>query len=192
MKTIVHTPKLRLSILGLGAALALAAASVASAQGETRRWEPPIPFSRAKILIELNATAQDAGIQMLIDGEGWKQVQVYSPEGEKVLDVRPRGSIGVIGITELFFESAEPSLQDLPLEELLEMFPEGQYWVFGRTAEGQRMWGTAELSHDIPDGPRESNDYGEHVLDRALSRRRLRGDGFTYVIPPMDVRPGAA
>lgn len=164
MKT-MPTPKLRLPILG-GALALMTMTSVASAEAESRRWEPPIPFSAAKILIELNATAQDAGIQMLIDGEGWRQVQVYSPAGEKLLDVRPRGSVGVIGITELFFESAEPSLQDLPLEELLEMFPEGEYWVFGRTAEGQRMWGTAVMSHDIPGGPNVVTPVEGGVTDR--------------------------
>jgi len=137
-------------ILCLGVVLVLAmASSVASAD----RAANPIKFSKAKILIELNATAQDAGIQMLLDGEGWEHVKVYSPDGGEVLDIRARGSVGVIGVTELFFESAEPSLADLPLADLLEMFPEGKYRIEGTTVEGKDMVGTARLRHDIPAGP---------------------------------------
>lgn len=136
-------------ILGLGAVLALAVPFVASANGGGK----PIKFSEAKILIELNATAQDAGIQMLLDGEGWERATVYSPDGKKVMNIRARGGVGDIGVTELFFESAEPSLADLPLADLLEMFPEGKYRIVGVTVDGKDMVGTAVLSHDIPGGP---------------------------------------
>ena len=135
---------------GLGAVLVLA---VASSSSSANAGAEPLLFSKAKILIELNATAQDAGIQMLLDGEGWEWVNVFSPKGAKVLDIRATGSVGQIGVTELFFESAEPSLEDLPLEDLLSMFPEGKYRIEGRSVEGRDMRGTAVLKHDIPGGP---------------------------------------
>jgi len=108
-----------LPIVVLGVVLALAVSSVASAAGGGK----PIRFSEAKILIELNSTAQDAGIQMLLDGEGWEQVTVYGPDGGRLMHIRALRSVGKIGVTELFFESAEPSLADLPLKDLLKMFP---------------------------------------------------------------------
>jgi hypothetical protein len=138
------------SVVILLATLALATAPSVSAVGGK---EQPIEFDKAKILIELNATAEDAGIQMLLDAEGWERVQVFTPDGGKLIGIRARGSVGDVGMTELFFESAEPSLADLPLADLLEMFPEGEYRVEGRTVEGQDLIGTAVLSHDIPAGP---------------------------------------
>lgn len=56
-------------------------------------------------------------------------------------------------MTELFFESAEPSLDDLPLKDLLRMFPEGRYRLVGETTDGGEIIGTARLTHDIPAGP---------------------------------------
>jgi hypothetical protein len=147
-----HPPKLRKTTIGgLVAVLALAAVSpIAWASPQRGRT---IRFDTAKILFELNATAQDAGIQALLDAEGWETATVISPDGEELLEVQADGSVGDIGVTELFFESAEPSLADLPLDELLAMFPEGRYRFVGRTVEGDRLVGSALLSHDIPAGP---------------------------------------
>jgi hypothetical protein len=76
----------------------------------------PLEFDEAKIRIELNATAQDAGIQMLLDAEDWKRVEIDLPHGgARIMHVRASSSVGRIGVTELFFESAEPTLADLPL-----------------------------------------------------------------------------
>ncbi|MCI4567068.1 fibronectin type III domain-containing protein [Lysobacter sp. CFH 32150] len=137
-------------IVGLAAAVTLLASFAALPQGGGK----PIQFSKARILIELNDTAQDAGIQMLIDGEGWEALEVIGPNGRgTMLEIEASSSVGLIGVTELFFESAEPSLQDLPLEDLLVLFPAGKYLIEGRTVEGQRMVGTTVLSHDIPAGP---------------------------------------
>jgi Fibronectin type III domain len=149
----VHRSWLRTrgAIVGLIAALAVTTAPPAASAGGER---VPIEFDIAKIRIELNATAQDAGIQMLLDAEDWQDVQVYLPqEGSKIMDIRARASVGQIGVTELFFESAEPSLTDLPLEDLLLMFPEGRYRIVGRTTDGRELVGTARLNHDIPAGP---------------------------------------
>jgi Fibronectin type III domain len=141
----------RTTIGGLVVAVSLvAAATVASTGASAGQEQRSIPFSQAKILFELNATAQDAGIQALLDGEGWDHVTVLSPDREPLLEIEADGSVGDIGVTELFFESAEPSLADLPLEDLLAMFPEGRYRFEGTTVEGQRLFGSATLSHVIP------------------------------------------
>src|SRR5512139_790890 len=70
------------------------------------------PFSEAKIIIEVNASAGDGGIQIFVDGEGWNRLEVFDPDGDKIVDVSANNSVGVTGITELFFESAEPSFED--------------------------------------------------------------------------------
>ena len=135
--------------IGVLAAL-LTVAAVSSVASADQEQQARIPFSKAKILFELNATAQDAGIQVLLDGEGWDHVAVLGPDRGPLLELDADGSVGEIGVTELFFESAEPSLADLPLDELFAMFPEGRYRFAGTTVEGQRLFGAAMLSHDIP------------------------------------------
>lgn len=56
-------------------------------------------------------------------------------------------------MTELFFEGAEPSLDDVPLDELLALFPEGKYKFIGTTVEGQSLMSTSTLTHAVPAGP---------------------------------------
>ncbi len=112
-----------------------------------------IHLSAAEIRIELNATDLDAGIQIFLDGEGWDRMIGIDPDGNTILDISAVGSIGIQGITELFFESAEPSLEEQSLEELFELFPEGIYKFEGTTTEGDVLKGRARLTHALPDGP---------------------------------------
>lgn len=112
-----------------------------------------IPLATAKIIIEFNATGQDVGIQIFLDGEPWKRLKILNPAGRKIFVVKGKGSVKRLGLTELFFESEEPSLDELTLDELLALFPEGVYRFVGRTVEGEKLKGTAMLAHDIPDGP---------------------------------------
>jgi len=112
-----------------------------------------IPFSKTKIIIEVNATAGDGGIQISLDAVGWKRLEVFDPNGDKVFDVSGSGSVGLTGVTELFFESAEPSFEDLPLIQLLARFPAGQYTFKGTTVDEQTLTGKAPLTHAIPAGP---------------------------------------
>jgi hypothetical protein len=138
-------------VVALCVALAFATTQSVVSAG---RGAAPLEFDVALIRIEKNATARDAGIQILLDAEDWKRVTIYLPHGgPRIMEVRARHSIGRIGVTELFFESAEPSLEDLPLKDLLRMFPEGRYRLVGETTDGREMVGTALLTHDIPAGP---------------------------------------
>jgi hypothetical protein len=44
--------------------------------------------------------------------------EVFDPNGQQILDFSANGSVEQQGITELFFESAEPSFEEQTLEEL--------------------------------------------------------------------------
>jgi hypothetical protein len=112
-----------------------------------------IPLADTAIYIEINDTDGDAGIQIFLDGEGWDSMQVRDPDGNTILDVIAQGSVGFQGITELFLESAEPSFDEQPLEELLELFPEGFYRFEGTTTEGATLKGKARLTHALPAAP---------------------------------------
>ena len=111
-----------------------------------------IPFEESRIIIEFNSTAQDVGIQVFLDGEAWKEVQIVGPDG-KISEVKGKGNVKNIGLTELFFEGDEPSLEDLPLEDFLALFPEGEYQFSGKGVEGEDLAGTATFTHIIPCGP---------------------------------------
>jgi hypothetical protein len=110
-------------------------------------------FSEARIYIEYNESANDLGFHVSLDGEDWTRLQIYDPNGTKIADLTAKGGYKDLGLTELFFEGAEPNLGEFPLEELLALFPEGEYTFIGKTADGGQLVSTATLTHDVPAGP---------------------------------------
>ena len=105
---------------------------------------PPAALAKkladAEIFFEINDTDGDAGIQVFLDGEGWDVMELRGPNGLEFSIAAQKG-IGMQGITEFFFESAEPSFDVQTLEELLALFPEGEYKFKGFTTEGRRLKG---------------------------------------------------
>ena len=144
MKT--HTRLLAFCLLAIGVII-----FPATRRGWTNNHE--ILFSKARIIIEFNETAQDVGVQVFLDGEPWKTVSVFSPKGTKILNILGQRSLSKQGLTELFFESSEPSLANLPLEQFFARFPAGEYEFEGVTVEGKAIEGEAILTHVIPEGP---------------------------------------
>ncbi len=61
--------------------------------------------------------------------------------------------MGGQGLTELFFESVEPELADLSLEEFLERFPKGDYEFEGIRNDGIELESEVEFTHVIPCAP---------------------------------------
>lgn len=110
-------------------------------------------FEDARLIIEFNATDEDVGVQLFVDGDPWKLLRVFDPNGTRILEIKGTGSLKTQGLTELFFESSEPSLKDVSLEEFLARFPEGEYEYEGITTEGEEIDGTAVFTHAIPEGP---------------------------------------
>ena len=122
-----------------------------------KRHQSEIPFSRAKMFIEFNSSANegvgDVGVQVLLDGEPWQSLKIESRHGRTILDITASKSLKKQGLTELFFESSEPSLDEVPLAKFLGRFPEGKYEFKGKTIEGQKIEGQATFTHVIPAGP---------------------------------------
>src|SRR5262245_7739862 len=112
------------------------------------------PFAAAKIFIEFNSSAQDIGVQVFLDTDtAWKSLKAFDPQGRKILDVGATGNVGTLGVSEFFFESDEPPLAELPIDQFLQLFPEGQYTFVGETVGGGQLTGKAKFSHAIPAGP---------------------------------------
>ncbi len=130
-----------------------ALAALASVGATPVHDDEEVRFSRAKIIVEFNSTAEDIGVQVLLDGDPWRKVAIFNPANRRILDIESRRSLRQQGLTELFFESSEPSLDELPLEEFLARFPAGTYEFEGVTIEGDEVEGSAVLTHVIPAGP---------------------------------------
>jgi hypothetical protein len=113
----------------------------------------PIRLAEATMIVEVNATDGDAGLQVFLDGEPWRSMTISSPDGRTMLAVNAEGRLRDFGLTELFSESSEPPFDVFPLEQFKALFPEGRYAFAGTTIGGERLVGSARLSHDIPDGP---------------------------------------
>ena len=112
-----------------------------------------VKLKDARLKIELNATAGDAGIQVFIDADPWKSMDIYDPYGRMIFRSITRGRFAKQGGTELFMESAEPNFSQLTLVEFLKRFPEGQYQIRGKGVEGETLMGTATLTHNLAAGP---------------------------------------
>ncbi len=109
-----------------------------------------IPLDEANIYAELNHTDGDLGFHALIDGEGWKRLKIIDPAHRTILDVMDKGRLAKQGLTELFFESAEPGFDELSAEEFFERFPEGQYEIVAVGIEGDSLQGEAQFTHVMP------------------------------------------
>jgi hypothetical protein len=111
-------------------------------------------LAQATMIVEVNATDGDAGLQVFLDGEAWRSMSITGPDGSTILDINAVGRLEDFGLTELFSESSEPPFDVFPLEEFKALWPEGRYSFAGTTVDGRRLTGRATLSHDIPDGPK--------------------------------------
>ena len=105
----------------LGFLVAIVALIVGAAGPEA--WAAKKKLSITKIYFEFNSSANDLGVHVFLDGEDWKTLRIVNPEGTTIFEVEGTGAYANLGLTELFFEGAEPNLADVPLEELLARFP---------------------------------------------------------------------
>ena len=112
-----------------------------------------VEIKDARLKFEINATDSDGGVQLFLDAEQWKRMSLYDSTGRKIFTTVTKGIMAEQGGTELFLESAEPSFDDLSLEELLERWPAGSYDFRGRGLNGELYVGSAQLTHDLPAGP---------------------------------------
>ena len=114
---------------------------------------PAVRLPSTKLFIEHNSTDEDTGVHGLFDGIDWKKLLIFDPRGRLILEVEPNAQLRNQSISGIFFESAEPPNEDVPIEEIFRRFPEGRYQVEGCTKDGKRLKGSALFTHDIPAGP---------------------------------------
>ncbi|MGB5327950.1 MAG: hypothetical protein WBO58_06985 [Gammaproteobacteria bacterium] len=120
--------------------------------------EDEIPFEEGRLFFELNDTDGDLGIHGKIDGDEWKYLEIEDPRDRKMLHVIVRGRLKRQGLTELFFESAEPTFDELDPDKFFRRFPEGEYDIEGVTLDGEERESEVWLSHIIPAAPEATAD----------------------------------
>lgn len=144
-KPFVHKFPVALSALALAVA-----APVSFATGDN---DKETPFDEAELFFELNNTDGDLGIHALIDGEGWKKLEIEDLHERGMLKVYVQGRLRRQGLTEFFFESAEPTFDELSPEKFFDRFPSGTYEIEGITLEGEELESEVELTHVMPAPP---------------------------------------
>lgn len=105
-------------------------------------------FDDSEIFLEWNSTDGDLGVQVFLDGEDWKQLKIVNSAGNQILDIGAHKALAELGLTELRFESAEPSP-----EEVLELFGPGPYEFIGRSTDNVKLEGDGELFLELLDPP---------------------------------------
>jgi hypothetical protein len=137
-------PPIRLLLAAMTVLFSAAAVSSSWAQVE---------LSEAFLRIEINATDGDVGFHGKFDGDPSQSMKIKDPDGKTIFDLKVSRSLKRQGLTETFFESAEPDCVEQPLAAFLERFPQGTYSFQGRTNEGEQLVGEAVLSYALPAAP---------------------------------------
>jgi hypothetical protein len=139
----------------LKSSLFAAAALAGAAPANTAFAQSAIPFSKHDIYFELNATDGDIGLHGVLDGDSWKVATIRGPGGAfNVLRAVPNQASPEFGMTELFFESNEPTLDERSFAELIALFPPGIYDFVGKRAEDNApMFAQDVLSTAMPCPP---------------------------------------
>lgn len=146
----------------LAVAIALAMATSLAWADDDDEDEELIEFDEADVYIEINATDGDAGLHALLDADAWKEVEIEDHRGRKIFEIEAKGQLARQGLTENFFESAEPVCDPddaepgdrvVPLGKFLRRFPPGTYTFEGETLEGDELESEDELTHDLPAAP---------------------------------------
>ena len=79
-----------------------------------------VELGEASIIIEVNATDGDAGFQIFLDGDGWRNARVYDSNGVRILKVTvtvPADTTMVTLPEEFLVEGTEFKFEILAIEE---------------------------------------------------------------------------
>ena len=109
--------------------------------------QPSRPFEVAELFFELNDTDGDLGIHSSIDGGTWTSLEIEGPNDRQLLAIVSIGRLRTEGLTQLAFESAEPSFDELDPAAFFRRFPEGVYEIEGTAQEGGTFESRVRLSH---------------------------------------------
>ena len=112
------------------------------------RHEPASqPFAVAELFVELNDTDSDLGLHASIDGGTWTSLEIEGPQERQLLGIVSKGRLRSQGLTQLAFESAEPTFEELDPKDFFRRFPEGLYDIEAVAQGGGTFESRVRLSH---------------------------------------------
>jgi hypothetical protein len=176
--------KLGVVVFLLAVTATVGAALAATSGGENKSKaaaKKPLKFEASDLYIETNDTDKDAGLQLFADAEQWKHFKLRDKNGDTMVNIKTKGNVRKVGLSELFMEASEPSFDEVPLSKFKEQFPEGKYRFRGETFSGRKIVGSDRLSHLIPDGPNLTFPTKTSTLDP---------DGFVVTWDPVTTPKG--
>ena len=125
----------------------IGAQAVARGQAATR------PFAQAELFVELNDTDGDLGLHAAVDGGTWVSLEVEDPRDRPLLAIASRSRLRSQGLTQLAFESQEPTFDELEPAVFFRRFPEGVYEISARAQDGGEFESAVPLSHVLAAPP---------------------------------------
>jgi len=137
-----------LPLLAIPLALGSFAASVS-----TRAEQPSQPFAVAGLFVELNDTDSDLGLHAEIDGGTWTSLEIEGPRERQLLGIVSKGRLRSQGLTQLAFETAEPTFEELDPADFFRRFPEGVYDIEALAQGGGAFESRVRLSHVLAAPP---------------------------------------
>lgn len=146
----MNNPVRKWARIPMAAAAVISGAVAWAGSGTNEEEEEEAPFDVASLFFELNDTDGDLGIHGMIDGDAWKHLEIEDPRERTILDLQVSGRLRRQGLTEVFFESDEPSFDELSPKAFFRRFPAGKYEIEGRTLDGRELESTTVLSHVMP------------------------------------------
>lgn len=122
------------------------------------------PFAVAELFFELNDTDGDLGIHAAIDGGIWTSLEVEGPRDRQLLAIVSKGRLRSQGLTQLAFESAEPTFEQLNPATFFRRFPEGVYEIDALAQGGGTFESKVWLSHVLA-APAEATVSGQPAAE---------------------------
>lgn len=89
-------------------------------------------------------------MQLFLDADEWLDMTLFDPKGKEILTATTKGRMAKQGGTELFLESAEPTLAQVSLAKLFARWPEGKYRIRGTGLHGERLVGRRHWTTPSP------------------------------------------
>ena len=149
-----------LLLAGAVAAIGLTIGLSSAAPSGPKSKPADMPLEIAKIHWEYNATAQDLGVHVALDGEDWKKIKITNPDGKVLFNGEGPRALQAARPDRAVLRGRGAGPQRVPARGPARLFPEGTYTFAGKTVDNANIGGTSEFTHAIPDGPVVSSTVG--------------------------------
>jgi hypothetical protein len=115
--------------------------------------EAQLSFTTADVFVELNDSDGDLGLHSSTTAPvPWELMKIIGPTG-LLIEFTTRPELSNQGMSQVDFESAEPSFDELPPSRFFRRHPEGRYAIVAHGVEGERIKSYANLSHVLAAPP---------------------------------------